>query len=222
MRAAVLFALLALVLGGCRQHVPDPRWAGAAELDEPGGAPLDPGVMSLFEQTEHDPPAEYASLIAEAESRGSSMFDTPATPEVMDQFEQVFLQSGRVLELADYLLEAGQRQGPDGYVWPYLAMLYERLGMSARASEVARAAAEARPDDPHAHFAVAFVLGQDPTMAIDHLVEIQDALNRVIELDPEYVGRQGVNARQIREEITQLDSLIGILRAREAGGDGSE
>jgi tetratricopeptide (TPR) repeat protein len=207
---ALLTAIVVASASACAPDLAPEQWAGVEELGGPFSQPIDPWrAVAPFQPVQQPLPADQQEIIDRIVERSDAFFDREPPAAVLEEAELIFFAARRTHELADLYRAAADRQGPASWVRPRYAWLLERLGLSDAARREIAVAVEARPTDPQAHFVRGLILartarGDDEA----RLRELRDAFERVLELDPNFVGVSGLNADDIREQLAELDRLL--------------
>lgn len=203
--AFMLLGMLVATTSGCRSPQAQGEWPGALPVAEASGAQYTPEVVRLSpgapERSE-----EEIDVVRQIVSRHEEVLDGNPPPRVLGETELLFLANGRLPELVGFYEAAVARQGRGSAILPRLGWLYQRLGMEDRALEVARQSVVERPEDPFAHFVLAFCLGQQADRFDDPFHDVIDLLDRVFELDPQFSVPGIVDNRSLRAEQATLRS----------------
>ena len=210
---------LAMLAGGCDVPSAGGSWPGAIRAGVDPVARLDPSAVRVAEAPQREVTEQLAQLANEIASRHEDVFRAAPPNDVIHEVELVFLQTGRIAELAGYYREAVERQGEGAPMRPRLAMMYQRLGQPELAEQQARRAVQERPEDPAAHFSLAFCLGQVSAQDSAVLPEVRDGLARALALDPGFSLGSSMTNAQIRMELARLEELLGArVNDERAGG----
>lgn len=205
-RAGVAVGVLGLLMG-CRDALAPVRPAGAVSL-EPWGhsAPADE-VLVPWAQASGLTDRQRQAL-NEVRSSRERVFSSAPPNAVLDEIELIFFGDGATFELAGYYREAVDAQGAASALRPRLAWLYHWLGMTDPALQQANLAVEALPQDPQAWFIRGFVMARYAGASAGQLAQARLDLERALALDPLFVGPGGINAQEVRDEISAVSQRM--------------
>lgn len=191
----VITLFLALGLGACSQ---------AVELDE---AVISHHSYSRpWAQLERvsreemaDDPEELGADAGEDEVAALLARVRSAEPAQLDRIESVMNDMGELFILLDVYRTAASERPLE--FRPRLSWLLARLGRLDEAIFVAEQAVEAAPTHADAWFALGFAWGQHPATVGGVVGRAVSAFERVLELEPDYLGPAGASAEQLRQDI---------------------
>jgi len=200
-------ALVVAAAAVCACQPPLAEPAGAEHFDRAQWIPTSPWeAFAPYNVAPIELEGRERAIFDNMRATHERIFDAVPPDDVLDEIELIFFAAHASFELADYYLASVERAGHGAPMRYRLAWLYQRLGLLTAAEAQARQAVQERPDDPRAHFALGFVLGQtEPSH--DDLTEIRDAFARVLELDADFVGPGDASAAFLRSQIAQIDRL---------------
>lgn len=195
---------------------------GAAVQERPFGIALQPPIHAPWVEppqaaSEEAAPSSDAErrqledtnkLLDEFGQRAPAAFMTEEAAAHLPGLERFYFATGRYLELVDIYRTAYDAHGPGHFVAPRLAWAYLTLGDDARASEVLDAAMQARPNDAWVHFTYGYMLGMRPTNDPEVGRAVYRAWSKALELDPAFVGPQGVTAERLRGRLEEMAKLL--------------
>ncbi len=204
----LIIVAIALSFTGCRQPEGTPTWPGGIKVGQERPEHLHPGAVA---HTAEPLPAreQDLELVREIASRHEEIFRRDPPQQVMDEAELIFFATGRLPELVEYYEEAIERRHGDTSLLARLGWLYERLGLEDLAFESVKDAAQRRPDDAFAHFALAYTYGQQAERRDDPYPHMLTALERVFELEPTFEVRGVVSHQALREEYNRIKRQHG-------------
>ncbi len=173
----------------------------------PGGPPEDLALAPLLQPP---PPLddERQRLLDRVLEDPEGFLTGPPPVAVLNEAELVFFAAGRSFELADLYLEQVERDGPGAPLRSRLAWLYQRLGQDDAALVAAEHAVRERPADPQAVFVHAFVRGQQQTASDDVIADVLAGYERVLMLEPSFLGPGGVSADDLRTQVAQFRAAL--------------
>jgi tetratricopeptide (TPR) repeat protein len=221
-----LLMVVSLVASGCGADTEDSN-------DRIRFAPTERSTRLVQKVTPPDPPTSadsqpgYEEIIEGFRRNAADLFERPSIDERIAQIERVFMSTGRYLELVAIYQQVVDQQGLDSRAAPRLGWAYVRLGQRKQAEQFLERLASARPDDP----AVSFLWG---AFWFNRANESQEAMaraavawQRTLELDGDFEGFGGLNARAIRQQLDRItsrlprspDAMLGDDVSMMAGGD---
>lgn len=208
-RSLVIAALAALAAVACEHPHRDAVPVGYVELNPfaPVGPPAEAALLPLLAEPE-PLDAERQRLLDRVLEDPAGFLAGPPPVAVLNEAELVFFAAGRSFELADLYLEQVERDGVGAPLRSRLAWLYQRLGQETAALRVSEQAVRERPRDPQAVFVHAFVRGQRETASEALIAEVLAGYERVLELDPAFVGPGGVTANDLRAQVDQFRQAL--------------
>lgn len=198
-----VFSVMLVALAACREPHGQERWPGAVVVGTESSERLTPDYLRMA-PTDFEPGETELEIAREVAARHEEILDRQPPARVLAETELVFLATGRLPELADYYKQAVDRQGPTSALRARLAWVQQRLGLEDLAMETARVAVKATPDDPFAHFVLAFCLGQQSDRYADAFVEVITELRTVFRLDPDFDVPGVVSNSALRGELDRL------------------
>lgn len=198
-----LLALMSFGAASCSEPHGERSWPGHLDVASQSGKQYNPSTVRVSPGSPERAEEERA-VIREITSRHEEVFDGNPPPRVLAETELLFLANGQLADLAEFYRLAVERQGEGSPILPRLAWVYQRLGLEDKALALARQASKERPDDPFAHFVLAFCLGQQADRFDDPFHDVIDLLDRVFELDPAFNVPGVVDNRSLRAEQATL------------------
>lgn len=216
MKKLLLASLVAISLIACRAPEGEERWPGSLRVNDEHSGQLQRDEMRLSAPAEDIAGEEEYNIVREISARREQMFAADPPQQVLDEAEMIFLRTGQLPELLGYYEEALEAREEPTPLLARSAWLYQRLGLEALALERARTAAEQLPDDPFAHFALAYVLGQQADRLGDPYPEIIDALALVLQISPDFQVTGVVERDQLESEYRRLVEEHGTQQSDEA------
>ena len=195
--------VLSLLVAGCGDPHGVAGWPGAVDVVGGSGAQFSEGYVRMSPGFS-ERPAEELAVIREITARHEEVFDGGPPSRVLGETELLFLANGQLADLVGFYEQAVERQGEGSPILPRLAWVTQRIGLEDRGLALARRAVEERPDDPFAHFVLAFCLGQQSDRFDDPFDEVVALLDRVFELDPAFEVPGVVDNRSLRSEQAAL------------------
>lgn len=202
----LLLALLSII--GCRAPEGEDRWPGSLHAYEEAGDRFYPEAVRMAPAML--PAGEKEQEIArEIAARSDEILARNPPDRVLAEAELVFLATGRLPELVGFYNDAIAASDEPSPLLARTAWLYQRLGLEDLALVRAREAVKLRPNDPFAHFALAFCLGQQSDRFEDPFHDVMDSLARVFELDPSFEVAGIVTNPGLRAELARLEKDHG-------------
>lgn len=202
-RVFSITVLFMSLLWGCRPPEGSERWPGSLDVRTESSDQLQPEQMRLIQAA---PPAsdEELNLVREIGARKDQMFATDPPQRVLDEAEMIFLRAGELPTLLGYYIEGAEQRGEPSPLDARIAWLYQRLGVENLALAQARYAVQTSPQDPFAHFALAYVLGQQASRYEDPYPEMIQELETVLQLAPDFQVVGVVERNQLESEYRRL------------------
>lgn len=158
--------------------------------------------------------AQTDELIAEFHRQAPRAAQRPAQGDELDAIEQIFLVSGRYLELVQIYEENVKNFGIDSWMAPELAWAYMQIGDEIRAKELIGKLKEERGDEAQVWIlAGTYDLSEAETSPVAAR-RAREAFERALELEPEFAGFKGVDAGLLRNQIAELRQREGAPAAQ--------
>lgn len=129
------------------------------------------------------------------------------------QIEAIFIALGRFHELMAIYRDDFEKRGAashvaDRYAWGLVRLEHQKL-----AREVLDTLVAARPDDARVHFLDgAYYLKEQPP-PLEDFPKIVAAWKRLLEVDPEFSGFDGVDAAFVRQQVARFEAQIPATAA---------
>lgn len=200
----LILTLVTLVcLVGCRAPEGEERWPGSLDVRYETGDQLRRDEFRLTGGEPMADPEEF-EIVKEITARKDQMFMVDPPQQVLDEAEMIFLRTGHLPELLAMYEEAAAQRNKPSPLDARIAWLYQRLGVDNLALEYARTAVQNSPEDPFAHFALAYVLGQQVERLADPYPEMIAHLATVLQLAPDFQVTGVVERNQLQAEYLRL------------------
>lgn len=155
--------------------------------------------------------AQHASSVAIANGFITSHDRLLAESEIerrIAQIETIFIALGRFHELMSIYRDDYEARGPKSHVADRYAWGLVRLEHETLARKVIDELVEARPDDARVHFLDGAYYLKDQPPALENFPNIVAAWTKLLEVDPEFQGFEGVDAPFIRQQVARFDAQI--------------
>ncbi len=150
---------------------------------------------------------QFSSIMDGFSKNASSRFDDPQLSLHIDRIEAIYIESGRYLELTKLYEDEYKKKGKDAKMVDRLAFAYIRLGQNKAARDLLDVIGKARPESAHLHFLEGSFWMRQPR-SLPNLTNALRAWLKVLELDPNYVGFEGMDKRTIQPIIDQLRRVV--------------
>lgn len=186
---------------------PDPRemvYFAAIETDKLEPQPIpDPGVNVTAVQR-----SSSEKIVDGFLQNHTRLLAEPEVTIRIEQIENIFLALGRFHELMAVYRDDWEQKGPASYVADRYAWGLVRLGQGKRARAVIDALLVARPNEGRIHFldGAEYLQEQPPNPA--NFAKIVAAWRKVLEVEPTYVGYEGIDAEMLKVEIEKFAERI--------------
>lgn len=202
-----LLGAIALATAGCSEaDLPEADslvylspWSGRDLQAEPARA-SSPTRLSAAEQ------ANYKEIADSFVQNAPSLLTRADVVQRLESIEQVFLLTGRYMELVALYQDAVEAGGPASPAAPALAWSYVQLGQEPRARALIDQLKTTRPDEAVVHVLDASLhlarMERDSSAAGQALASFQ----RARQLDPAFGPFRGLNAAGIAEQINRLEA----------------
>ncbi|WP_146982676.1 hypothetical protein [Lujinxingia vulgaris] len=202
-----LLGTVALATAGCSEaDLPEADslvylspWSGRDLQAEPARA-SSPALLSEAER------ANYTEIADSFVQNAPSLLTRADVVQRLESIEQVFLLTGRYMELVALYQDAVEAGGTSSPAAPALAWSYVQLGQEAQARELIDQLKTTRPDEAVVHVLDASLnLAQmeRESAAADRALA---AFKRARQLDPAFGPFRGLNAAGIAEQINRLEA----------------
>lgn len=215
MKRVLVCSIIALVLVACRAPEGGERWPGSLRVGQEHSSQINPAEMRIVSDqgvADDDEKDVVRQIIASKDQ----MFSIDPPQRILDEAEMIFLRTGQLPDLLGYYNEAlQQRDDLSSSLHARTGWLYQRLGLENLGLQTARDAVQRRPDDPFAHFSVAYALGQQADRFDDPYPEMIGELGEVLQISPDF-NIAGVVARnQLEGEYRRLREEHGTPTRKE-------
>lgn len=202
-----LLGAIALATAGCSEaDLPEADslvylspWSGRDLQAEPARA-SSPARLSEAEQ------ANYKEIADSFVQNAPSLLTRADVVQRLESIEQVFLLTGRYMELVALYQDAVEAGGPASPAAPALAWSYVQLGQEPQARALIDQLKTTRPDEAVVHVLDASLhlaqMERDSSAAARALASFQ----RARQLDPAFGPFRGLNAAGIAEQINRLEA----------------
>lgn len=149
--------------------------------------------------------------------------DDPNRP--LGEIERLFQSTGKYLQLVGIYQEVVDEQGIESGAAPRLAWVLVRLGQERQARELLDRLLEAQSDNAFVHFVDGSYWFNRVRQSREAAARAAVAWRRVVELEPEFQGPRGLNARAVRRKVRQIEQRLPqspeqMLAAAEQEGGG--
>jgi tetratricopeptide (TPR) repeat protein len=214
-------ALATLLVAACAPDDPHPPRAASSVRNAVAASPLlsaDELRALTHRRFEVDASDRDHAVVQQLVESRERFFDALPSDAILNEMELVFVATGRLHDLADLYREAIDRDPAHTSLRSRLAWLYQRLDRTTHAHEQTTLCLEERPDDARCHFVSAFLVAQLPDTP-ERLAQVRDSFQRVLQLDPAFIGPGGVSATEIREQIRLLDARIERIQGHDHDHD---
>ena len=217
--------LLAGLTTGCSEEV------GSSNDRQIDFHPLERDSRLITEGEDPGPPVdleqnpEYRQIIEGFRANADVLFARQDIAKRLDQIEQVFLGTGRYLELVAIYQDVVAERGLKNPAATRLAWAYVRLGQEKQARRLLDRLLEVQPQNPEVYFIDGSFwfnrARQSQTAAARTIL----AWRRVVELDPNFEGYRKIGAADLKRQTRQLQSQLPkpaeqIVQAAEAEDKG--
>lgn len=198
-----LLLSIAVLLVGCDAVVPEYkglRYFAALQIHAPISHTLtDPGPELSTSETKI-----YEPIVEGFRQNHGMLLRREDVKEQLERIENVYVATGRYLELVGIYQSDFKVHGGSSHIAERLAWAYIRLGQQQHSKEVVDTLKVARPEDPMPYFLEgARYLQWDPNSE-DSKRALLVAWTKVLELDPNFNGFEGITASQIRTQVDRL------------------
>ncbi|RVU41043.1 hypothetical protein EA187_19270 [Lujinxingia sediminis] len=202
-----LLGAIALVTAGCSEaDLPEADslvylspWSGRDLQAEPARASA-PTRLSEAER------ANYREIADSFVQNAPTLLTRPDVVQRLESIEQVFLLTGRYMELVALYQDAVEAGGPASPAAPALAWSYVQLGQEPQARELIDQLKATRGDEAVVHVLDASLqlarMERDSSAAGQALASFK----RARQLDPAFGPFRGLNAAGIAEQINRLEA----------------
>ena len=205
-----LLAALALASGCDALVMEQPAWG--ADVSRPVLRPFrtperitEPQVTDAEQKKRLD---DTNKLLDDFGKRAQVAFTTDEAAKHLAGLESFYMSTGRYLELVDLYRQAYDLHGPTHYIGPRLAWAYLTIGEEGKAKEITDEALLKRPNDPFAHFVHGYLIGADASNDPAVGLQVYRAWARTVELDPAFVGPQGITAARIKGRLVEMKKML--------------
>lgn len=209
MRYLFIIVSVAMIFAACRTPEGQERWPGALDVYSEASDQLRRDEMRLV-QNAGPATEEELQLVREITARKEQMFAVDPPQRVLDEAEMIFLRAGELPTLLSFYLYAAEVRAAPSSIDGRIAWLYQRLGLENLALQQARVAVETSPNDPFAHFALAYVLGQQASRLDAPYAEMIGELEAVLQLSPDFHVVGVVERNQLQSEYRRLRAEHGM------------
>lgn len=209
MRYLFIIVSVAMIFAACRAPEGQERWPGALDVYSEASDQLRRDEMRLV-QNAGPATEEELQLVREITARKEQMFAADPPQRVLDEAEMIFLRAGELPTLLSFYLDAAEARGEPSSIDGRIAWLYQRLGLENLALQQARDAVATSPNDPFAHFALAYVLGQQAGRLDAPYAEMIGELEAVLQLSPDFHVVGVVERNQLQSEYRRLRAEHGM------------
>lgn len=208
MKQLIVTLMVVSSLIACRAPEGEERWPGSLDVRTETSDQLRKEDVRLAPASSIAGPEEF-DIVKEITARKDQMFAVDPPQQVLDEAEMIFLRTGQLPELLAMYEDAAALRAAPSPLDARIAWLYQRLGVENLALERARAAVQTSPDDPFAHFTLAYVLGQQVDRLEDPYPEMIAHLESVLQLSPDFHVTGVVERNQLQAEYRRLRSERG-------------
>ncbi len=126
----------------------------------------------------------------------------------IDRIERVFTALGKFHQLVAIYRDDYEERGVESHVADRLAWAYIRLGQRKKARETLDELLAARPQDPMVHFLDGAFYLQREQRTVEQMRNLVGSWKRVVELDPNFSGPEGLNAQVLKQQIAKFEQQI--------------
>ncbi|RAL20931.1 hypothetical protein DL240_14750 [Lujinxingia litoralis] len=176
-------------------------WSGRDLQAEPVQA-ASPRALSAEEA------ANYREIADSFATNAPTLLQRPDVVQRLESIEQVFLLSGRYLELVSLYQQAVEAGGAQSPAAPALAWSYLQLGQEGQARELIEELKRARPNEAVVHVLDASLHLGLMERSNESAAAALQAFERARELDPNFGPFRGLSAPLIAEQINRLTTRV--------------
>ncbi len=146
-------------------------------------------------------------IFAGFEKNAEQLFEQPDIDKRLEAIENAYIRSGRYLKILSFYKTDIERQGVSKspaaprFLWGLI-----RLGQESQARDFAQKLVGARPDDADAWFLFGAYWIKFAAADSEAAKKVVAGWRRTVELNPAYLGFEGIDAMTMRREIARLKS----------------
>lgn len=126
----------------------------------------------------------------------------------IESIENVFFALGRFHELMSIYRDDWEKRGTESHVADRYAWGLVRMGQRKKSREVVNKLLAARPNEGRIHFIDGAIYLQEQPPKSEDFPKIVKAWKRVLEVEPNYRGYEGINAQMLQVEIDKFEARI--------------
>ncbi len=210
-RASTTLGLALLLSTACGEGVmPEQQqmvWFTAVETAEVNAVPYEDVQTRL-------PPAQVTQLepiVKDFLDKHERLFDDPFVTQRIEQIEDVFMAFGRFHELVPLYREDVEKKGTASRMAPRLAWAYIRMNQREAARELLDRLLADRGDEAEIQFMDGAYWIQEQPRSDDSVANAVKAWKRVLELDPNFQGPEGLTAAVLSQEVERFENQFGAI-----------
>lgn len=166
----------------------------------------DPGTGITREELER-----YAQIFENFEASAPAILASDEMGERLESIERVYMSSGRYLELvAMYRKSTDERGMARGAAPIRLAWAMVRLGQDRESRELVEQLLKVRPANPDVWFLLGAIWIKEASGSKDAAERVVMAWRKVLQLDADYVGFEGISAQTLRRELERFAPTVQL------------
>ncbi len=150
----------------------------------------------------------YREVVERFNSRAPMLFERDDIISQLRHLEQVYMLSGRYLELVALYEADVDRRGVESRVAPALVWAYVQLGQERAARDLVQELIEARPDEASTWVVAGAFHLQRAQTSTEAARNARDAFATALEVEPEFAGFMGFTTNLLTMQVRELSRRI--------------